>query len=650
MGLGQHQVTRRRFLGAASAALPSTLLVNCSSDEPMYRLASFSADVTPPLGHGLLAGVIEPAREIVDPLFAHGVVLTGPEAPIVIVGADWCEIRNDAHERWRQRARRGGRHVARSRRRFHAAPTRHTGHGSGSAATARCPGAERASLRFRVPRTSLSTSVADALRASLPHARPVTHIGTGQARVDRVASNRRVETPDGEVSFNRSAVVPDPALRALPEGLIDPWLKTLSFWDGDEPIAAISCFAVHPITNYGQGLVSSDYVGLARQRMQQEHPSVAQVYLTGCAGDVTAGKYNDGNLANRAVLAEGVYQGMQAAWKATERVKLTQARFQSFPLELPLRSSPGFSRKEQEKEVADSSLPNKTRAVSAMGVSWWKRHDGGERLDIPVVDFGAARLLLCPGETFVQYQLWAQQMRPDQFVVAVGYGDSAPGYIPTKKASDEGFDRRRRSIKTWMWADPDRAESALLPTPCQGDGSGRRAGEAGDGTGVGPAGVTRSRRGFRLRASQAVLRHRRSTSDPEYLPEQHFVAGLHVHRGRLSVVEPLAGTRAHDLAALRLLLGGIGNDDAAFHLFAFFAAADYDTVTQGLQRHDWFSLLIAGPQACAPAGNRIRRLTMDRDGCQQGGCPGIGIGIGLSIPRDGAVGGAKVAGRVRSSC
>ena len=463
MGLTQRQVTRRRFLGAASAALPSTLLVNCSSDEPMYRLASFSADVTPPLGHGLLAGVIEPAREIVDPLFAHGVVLTGPEAPIVIVGVDWCEIRNDAHERWRHvlatAAGTSPDRVVVSTLHQHDTPVM-------DLEAQRLLDAQGLDGLLCDPEfhERAVNKVADALRASLPDARPVTHIGTGQARVDRVASNRRVDTPDGEVSFNRSAVVPDPELRALPEGLIDPWLKTLSFWDGDEPVAAISCFAVHPITNYGQGLVSSDYVGLARKRMQQEHPSVAQVYLTGCAGDVTAGKYNDGNLANRAVLAEGVYQGMQAAWKATERVELTRVRFQSFPLELPLRSSPGFSRADQEKEVADAGLPNKTRAVSAMGVSWWKRHDGGERLDIPVVDFGAARLLLCPGETFVQYQLWAQQMRPDLFVVAVGYGDGAPGYVPTKKASDEGFDRRRRSIKTWMWADPDRAESALLPT------------------------------------------------------------------------------------------------------------------------------------------------------------------------------------------
>ena len=76
--------------------------------------------------------------------------------------------------------------------------------------------------------------VADALRYSLASARPVTHIGIGQARVEKVASNRRIETPNGRVSFDRSAIVREPELRALPEGLVDPWLKTLSFWAGDE--------------------------------------------------------------------------------------------------------------------------------------------------------------------------------------------------------------------------------------------------------------------------------------------------------------------------------------------------------------------------------------------------------------------------------
>jgi hypothetical protein len=38
-----------------------------------------------------------------------------------------------------------------------------------------------------------------AVRESLPRAQPVTHLGLGEARVDRVASNRRILGPDGKV-------------------------------------------------------------------------------------------------------------------------------------------------------------------------------------------------------------------------------------------------------------------------------------------------------------------------------------------------------------------------------------------------------------------------------------------------------------------
>lgn len=427
----------------------------------MFKLSHFAADVTPPLGHGLLAGVIEPAREIIDPLFAHGIVLSGAGSPIVIVGVDWCEIRNDAHERWRlvlaEAAGTVPERVLVSSLHQHDTPVM-------DLEAQRLLDEQGLAGLFCDPEFNERTlsHVAAALRDSLSSARAVTHIGTGQARVENVASNRRVETPDGRVSFDRSAIVPEAEFRALPEGLIDPWLKTLSFWDGDEPLAAVSCFAVHPITYYGQGQVSSDYVGLARARRQQDLPAVAQVYLTGCAGDVVAGKYNDGNPANRPVLAERVYTAMREAWETTRKQPLDRIDVRNVPLDLPLRSSPGFTQENQQKELRDPALPNSTRALAATGLSWWKRHGDCKRLDIPVVDFGSARLLLLPGETFVQYQLWAQRMRPDLFVIAVGYGDCAPGYVPTRQATADGFDQRRRSIKTWMWADPERSEEAML--------------------------------------------------------------------------------------------------------------------------------------------------------------------------------------------
>src|SRR5437764_3304221 len=66
------------------------------------HLATFRSDVTPPLGHPLCGGWIEPVRGVDDPLKALGVVLLGVGQPIVLCVLDWVALRNDAHLAWRQ--------------------------------------------------------------------------------------------------------------------------------------------------------------------------------------------------------------------------------------------------------------------------------------------------------------------------------------------------------------------------------------------------------------------------------------------------------------------------------------------------------------------------------------------------------------------
>src|SRR5436190_143808 len=67
--------------------------------EAPLRLAVFTADVTVPLNHGMMGGAWL-SKRVVDPLEANGFVLLGGEAPVVFVSVDWCEIRNEAYERW----------------------------------------------------------------------------------------------------------------------------------------------------------------------------------------------------------------------------------------------------------------------------------------------------------------------------------------------------------------------------------------------------------------------------------------------------------------------------------------------------------------------------------------------------------------------
>src|SRR5262249_25141507 len=108
---------------------------------------------------------------------------------------------------------------------------------------------------------------AAAAREAMGRLEAVTHVGTGQARGEEVASNRRVSGPDGKVRGVRYSACRDPELRAAPEGTIDPFVKSVAFWNGDRLLAALHYYATHPQSHYGKGGVSCDFPGLARDRV-----------------------------------------------------------------------------------------------------------------------------------------------------------------------------------------------------------------------------------------------------------------------------------------------------------------------------------------------------------------------------------------------
>ena len=63
----------------------------------------------------------------------------------------------------------------------------------------------------------------------------------------------------------------DRELQEAPEGVIDPWLKTVSFLQlEDRPLAQIHYYATHPQSFYGDGRISYDVVGMAREKLQRE--------------------------------------------------------------------------------------------------------------------------------------------------------------------------------------------------------------------------------------------------------------------------------------------------------------------------------------------------------------------------------------------
>jgi len=448
---------RRSALATAALAPAWCTPLRAAPAGGRFHLSTFSADVTPPLGSMLFA--LKPAKRIVDPLSARGFVLAGAETPLVFVSVDWLEIRNDAYDRWRSvlaaAAGTTAERVLVCCVHQHDAPI----------ADLRAQriidkaGVDSKVIDLEFHEAALQR-VAQSLREAMKKKRPISHLGLGQGRVRGVASNRRVVLPDGRVDYGRgSSSGKNPVYREAEDGTIDPWLKTISFWDGDRAVAALSCYATHPMSYYGGSEVSADFPGLARARRQADEPAVFQIYASGCSGNVTAGKYNNGSPENRPVLAGRLHEGMVAAWNATDRQPLTQASFRCTKLRLEPRGSPGFTDADLRRTLLEKSATPFSafaRCKAAIGLSWRERVERGQPIDVPAIDFGPAQLLLLPAESYVEYQLFAQSARPGSFVMAVGYGESAPGYIPVEKAWAENDS----NLRDWCWVGPG-AETAM---------------------------------------------------------------------------------------------------------------------------------------------------------------------------------------------
>ncbi len=397
------------------------------------RLAVFDVDVTPPVGSMMAYDPVKGQGEL--GLRGRGVVLLGAGEPIVLCAMDWIGLANEGHDAFRQRlAEAAG-----------TTPQRVAVHTVHQHDAPECDFGTEKLLRERglplgphdgsFARDVLERLTA-AVRASLSESKPVTHLGLGKAEVREVASNRRILGPDDKVRATRYTATKDAALRAEPEGTIDPVISLVSFWDGDQPLAVLSYYACHPQSYYRTGIANPDFPGIARFLRQQQVPDALHVHFNGAGGNLGAGKYNDGSHTNRWVLAQRLADGMKRAWEATEKLPLgpNDVGWEVEPVALP----PGDQLKESDLEAALGGSDKTLQSGAAAQLVWLRRCRAGHRTELSCLRLGPARVLYMPGELFVEYQLAAKKMRPDLFVAMAAYGDYGSGYIGTAVAYEQG--------------------------------------------------------------------------------------------------------------------------------------------------------------------------------------------------------------------
>lgn len=457
-------VTRRSFLTTLTTGMAAAATANIIKPlDNLYpqmdsaqadvsgelKIGVFDVDATPPVGSRL---TYDPMVNTYDlTLRAKGIVLTGAGTPIVLCAIDWIGISNESQDVFKQSlAEAGG-----------TTPERVVVHTVHQHDAPICDfTAEKLLKEKNLPLGCFDGTFARKLIKEIQVAignaekslQPVTTVGLGKAPVYQVASNRRVDMINGKIRTMRGSACKDPALRDMPEGLIDSDVSLISFWNNDKPLAVLSFYAVHPQSYYRTGIANPDFPGIARFLRQSAVPEALHVHFNGAGGNIAAGKYNDGSKETRLVLAERMADGMKRAWENTQKypVSAKNTRWVAEPLLLP----PNPAVVDIEKKMATGDGPFLANNLGRLG--WYKRRMAGKAIDIGCFAVGGARVFFMPGELFVEYQLEVKSMSPDKFVAMAAYGDYGPFYIGTKKAYKEGGYEIESSPVT------DGAEKAIL--------------------------------------------------------------------------------------------------------------------------------------------------------------------------------------------
>lgn len=397
------------------------------------KVAPFEADVTPPIGSPV---AYAKTRSVVDPLSARGLVfIIEGQLPVVMCAVDWIGIANEGQDVWKKELADAA----------HTTPDRVSVHALHQHDGVQCDiTMEKIMNQYSIKDTPFDRAfqrraihdAANAVGVAAKNAQPVTHLGFGQAKVDKVASNRRILGADGKVEFSRWSSGNDSIVMAKPEGLIDPWLKCVSFWNNDKAIAAVTFYATHPQSYYGKGDVTCEFVGRARNN-REKTTNVPHIHFNGAGGNITSGKYNNGTDSLRTILTKRMEEAMQQAWDNTKKTAAPKkVAWKTEAVTLPVA-------KNSNEDTLKATLadPNAKRGEvigAAERLAWLRRGKEGVKINVSSLRLGRYWLLNLPGELFVEYQLAAQKMKPGEEVCTAAYEDYGPGYIGTAAAYDQG--------------------------------------------------------------------------------------------------------------------------------------------------------------------------------------------------------------------
>jgi len=129
---------------------------------------------------------------------------------------------------------------------------------------------------------------------------------------------------------------------------------------------------------------------------------------------------------------------MKTAWDKTVKIRLNDNDLEWNSTEVLLPAGKHLVEEELVAQLEDPSVLPDQKLYRAKHLAWLRRTQAGKTITVSALRLGKVWLLHLPGELFIEYQLAAQQMRPEEEVCTAAYGEYGMGYIGTAIGYTQG--------------------------------------------------------------------------------------------------------------------------------------------------------------------------------------------------------------------
>jgi len=376
------------------------------------------SDITPPRG-SVLAGFAArtaPSAGIHDPLFARAVALDDGRQGSIVVAADLVALTIEQCDEVRRRV---GEHTGLGVESVLVSVT-HTHAGPHVSKDELGPGADVEYVAWLEQELA-----ATAIRAW--STRQPARIGHAFGVERTVAHNRRHL-----------------------DGVVDPTVTVVRVDDAQgAPLAVLFSYSCHPVvlgpTNL---LISADWPGEARQRVEERFAGATAVFLQGCCGDINTGHSAhdsmDPTQSDRRTFAESRLLGRRlgdVVVDVAESLRTVDATVAvaRVAVALPFSSPPEVHEVDRLISQVDAEMaldPSRDRALVLRGRRAWlqalrvQQPPASVDCDVVAHRWGSLTVAGVPGEAFVGIGLAVKADVPDRDALVLGYCNGVPGYVP----------------------------------------------------------------------------------------------------------------------------------------------------------------------------------------------------------------------------